>query len=91
MLSSPSGKLTSPPFQPQSLHLALSQLATTFGNNIIDDTSAFKKLITKKEDTEGIPANTLTRAAQEAKSAGHADATAEKGPWLFNLDAPTYV
>jgi hypothetical protein len=47
--------------------------------------------IQKIQQVEGIPPTTLVRAAQEAAEAGHAGATAQSGPWLFNLDAPTYV
>jgi hypothetical protein len=40
---------------------------------------------------EGIPATSLSKAAQDAREAGHAGASAEAGPWLFTLDSPSYV
>ena len=42
------------------------------------------------KQVEGLPASALELAAQQAKTEGHADATAEKGPWLFTLDFPSF-
>ena len=39
---------------------------------------------------DGLPATALGLAAQPAKGAGHEEATAEEGPWLFTLDFPSY-
>ncbi|GAX73721.1 hypothetical protein CEUSTIGMA_g1174.t1 [Chlamydomonas eustigma] len=69
----------------------LAQLSTKFSNNVLDATKAFKKLILKKEEVEGLPATALAAAAQQAsKEPGYEGATAEEGPWLFTLDFPSY-
>ena len=39
---------------------------------------------------EGLPQSALELAAQQAKTEGEAEATAEKGPWLFTLDFPSF-
>lgn len=39
---------------------------------------------------EGLPKSALELAAQQAKTEGEANATAEKGPWLFTLDFPSF-
>ena len=39
---------------------------------------------------DGIPPSALELGAQQARSAGHPDATAEAGPWQFTLDFPSY-
>lgn len=51
---------------------------------------AVKKLVTDPADVEGLPATALGLAAQTAVSEGHEGATAEKGPWVFTLDFPSY-
>jgi len=68
----------------------LTQLSTKFSNNVLDSTKAYKKLVTSKEDVEGLPATALGLAAQQAKKDGHETATPEEGPWLFTLDFPSY-
>jgi oligopeptidase A len=57
---------------------------------VLDATKAYKKLITSKDEVDGLPATALGLAAQQAKGAGHEGATAEEGPWLFTLDFPSY-
>lgn len=68
----------------------LSKLSTKFSNNLLDATKAWKKLLTTKEEVDGLPESALGLAAQQAKEAGHEGATAEEGPWLFTLDFPCY-
>lgn len=68
----------------------LSQLSTKFSNNVLDATKAFKKLLTDKQDVEGLPESALALAAQQAIKEGHEGATPESGPWLFTLDMPSY-
>jgi hypothetical protein len=74
-----------PPSRPPS-----PQLSTKFSNHVLDATKAYKKLITSKDEVDGLPATALGLAAQQAKGAGHEGATAEEGPWLFTLDFPSY-
>lgn len=68
----------------------LSKIKTNFSNNLLDATKAFKKLVTEKAEVDGLPESALALAAQQAKSEGHEDATAEAGPWLFTLDLPSF-
>ena len=63
----------------------MSQLSTKFSNNVLDSTKGFKKLITEAADLDGVPPSAMSLFAQQAKSEGHEDATAEKGPWLLTL------
>lgn len=57
---------------------------------MLDATKAFKKLVTAKEEVEGLPESALGLAAQAAAKEGHAGATPEAGPWMFTLDFPSY-
>lgn len=68
----------------------LSKLSTDFSNNLLDATKAFKKLVEDPADVKGLPESALALAAQQAVNEGHKNATAEKGPWLFTLDFPSY-
>ena len=70
----------------------LSALSTEFSNNVLDATKAFEHLCEAKDDVAGLPTSALEQAAQTAKSrGGHENATAEEGPWMFTLDAPSYM
>ncbi|CAA2979760.1 probable cytosolic oligopeptidase A [Olea europaea subsp. europaea] len=69
----------------------LAKLSQKFGENVLDATKKFEKLITDKKDIEGLPASALGLAAQTAVSKGHENATAEDGPWIITLDAPCYM
>jgi oligopeptidase A len=51
---------------------------------------AVKKLVTDISELQGLPPTALGLAAQQARSAGHEEATAEAGPWLLTLDFPSY-
>jgi oligopeptidase A len=57
---------------------------------VLDATKAFKKVLTTKEEVEGLPATALGLAAQSAVREGNEGATAESGPWLITLDFPSY-
>ncbi|CAK8540397.1 unnamed protein product [Lathyrus sativus] len=69
----------------------LERLSEKFGENVLDATKNFEKLITDKKEIEGLPATALGLAAQTAVSKGHENATAESGPWIITLDAPCYI
>ncbi|CAK7339753.1 unnamed protein product [Dovyalis caffra] len=69
----------------------LERLSQKFAENVLDATKKFEKLITDKKDIEGLPATALGLAAQTAVSKGHTDATAENGPWIITLDAPSFM
>ncbi|KAJ8769341.1 hypothetical protein K2173_002545 [Erythroxylum novogranatense] len=65
----------------------LERLSQKFGENVLDATKKYEKLITDKKEIEGLPATALGLAAQTAVSNGHKDATAENGPWIITLGA----
>lgn len=69
----------------------LEKLSQKFSENVLDATKKFEKLITDKKDIEGLPASALGLAAQTAASKGHENASAENGPWIITLDAPSFV
>ncbi|XP_042498326.1 probable cytosolic oligopeptidase A isoform X2 [Macadamia integrifolia] len=69
----------------------LEKLSQKFGENVLDATKGFQKLITDKKDIDGLPASALGLAAQTAVSKGHENATAENGPWVITLDAPSFL
>nr|XP_011466617.1 PREDICTED: probable cytosolic oligopeptidase A [Fragaria vesca subsp. vesca] len=69
----------------------LERLSQKFGENVLDATKKFEKLITDKKEIDGLPATALGLAAQTAVSKGHENATAENGPWLFTLDGPSFL
>lgn len=52
---------------------------------MLDSTKSFKKLVTDASQLEGIPPSAMSLFAQQAKSEGYEDATAEQGPWLLTL------
>jgi oligopeptidase A len=61
----------------------LSQLATRFGNQILDATHAWHKHVADEALLAGIPASSRAMMAQAAAAAG------ESG-WRINLDFPSY-
>ncbi|KAF3950481.1 hypothetical protein CMV_023775 [Castanea mollissima] len=69
----------------------LERLSQKFDENVLDATKKFEKLITDKKEIEGLPATALGMAAQAAVSKGHENATAENGPWVMTLDAPSFM
>lgn len=71
--------------------LALAEASTSFSNNLLDATKAFKLTLSDKADVAGLPPSALDLAAQRAAADGHAGATAEAGPWQLGLDMPSYL
>ncbi|KAL2904169.1 Organellar oligopeptidase A chloroplastic/mitochondrial [Bienertia sinuspersici] len=69
----------------------LQRLSQKFEENVLDATKKFEKLVTDKKEIEGLPATALGLAAQTAVSKGHENATAENGPWIITLDAPSFI
>ncbi|KAF5958359.1 hypothetical protein HYC85_005584 [Camellia sinensis] len=69
----------------------LARLSQKFEENVLDATKKFEKLITDEKEIEGMPASALGLAAQTAVSKGHENATAENGPWVITLDAPSFM
>ncbi len=63
----------------------LAKLSPEFSDNVLKATNAFKLVLDKKEDLEGLPDSVIEAAATAAKEAGLA------GKWLFTLHMPSYV
>ncbi|MEM8858622.1 MAG: M3 family metallopeptidase [Chloroflexota bacterium] len=74
-----------------SISESLAKLQTTFSNNVLDSTKAFKHLVENKEELAGLPTSFLEMGAQAAVNHGHEGATGENGPWLITLDIPSYM
>ena len=66
----------------EKLQVELADLSRRFEENLLDETSAFKKVIRSAGDLAGLPATAMERAAQLAAHAG------EEG-WLVTLDMPS--
>lgn len=62
----------------------LSELSSTFGNNLLDATHAYTVNITEASELSGLPDSAIEAAAELAKE--H-----EKQGWLFTLDIPSYL
>ncbi|MBM6550782.1 oligopeptidase A [Marinomonas ostreistagni] len=62
----------------------LSELGSQFGENVLDATRAWSKLITDVNELKGLPDSALAQAKQAAQAKG------EDG-WLFTLDIPSYL
>ena len=62
----------------------LSKLHTSFEENLLDATHAWKKLITDKQELAGLPESALALAAQAALNEG-------REGWLLTLDGPSYM
>ncbi|XP_068657697.1 probable cytosolic oligopeptidase A [Aristolochia californica] len=69
----------------------LEKLSQKFSENVLDATKKFERPITDKKEIEGLPATALGLAAQTAATKGHENATAENGPWIITLDAPSFI
>ncbi|ONI01917.1 hypothetical protein PRUPE_6G167100 [Prunus persica] len=69
----------------------LKRLSHKFEENVLDATKKFEKLVTEKNEIEGLPATALGMAAQTALSKGHENAIAENGPWIITLDGPSFL
>jgi oligopeptidase A len=62
----------------------LSELGSQFGENVLDATQAWSKLITDDAELSGLPESALAQAKQMAEDK-------EKKGWLFTLDFPSYM
>ena len=62
----------------------LSELSSTFSNQVLDATMAFKKHVTDEKQLAGLPDSAKAAAAQLASQNDLAG-------WLFTLDIPSYL
>lgn len=72
---------------------ALSQLQTTFSNNVLDATKGYHLEVTDPKDLKGLPDAYLELASeaynQKVKNSNQ-KSSKEKGPWLVTLDHPSF-
>ncbi|MCF6202315.1 MAG: oligopeptidase A [Methylococcaceae bacterium] len=62
----------------------LSKLSSKYGENVLDATNAWTKVITDKKELAGLPETALSQAKQTAKSQ-------EKDGWVITLQFPSYI
>jgi len=68
----------------------LAELATAFGNRVLDATNAWTLRLSDPAEVEGLPDSLKEQLAQAARDAGDGEATASDGPWLLGLDMPRF-
>ncbi len=73
-----------------AIQAELAECATRFTNHVLDATKAFALTLRSPDEVDGLPPSLLDLAAQAARQAGEASATAERGPWRITLDLPSY-
>jgi oligopeptidase A len=78
------------------LETELAEAGTKFSNNLLDATKAFALVLRAPEEVAGLPPSALAAAAQSARGQAEsapdfAEATPEKGPWRFTLEATLYI
>lgn len=61
----------------------LSMLSVKFGDNLLHDTNAYKLVIEKQEDLQGLPPSVVASGADSAKAVGM------PGEWVYTLAAPS--
>lgn len=62
----------------------LSELNSTFSNNVMDATLGWTKLVSDEAELAGLPDSALAAAKQAAEQKSHEG-------WLFTLDIPSYL
>ncbi|WP_216904614.1 M3 family metallopeptidase [Synechococcus sp. CCY 9618] len=68
----------------------LAELATGFGNRVLDATNAWSLKLTDPAEVDGLPESLREQLAQAARQEEDSEATAEAGPWLLGLDFPRF-
>ena len=62
----------------------LSELGSTYSNNVLDATMGWSKLITDESELSGMPESALAQAQAQAQAK-------EQEGWLLTLDIPSYL
>lgn len=62
----------------------LSELGSTYSNNVLDATMGWSKLITDEKELSGMPESALAAAKAQAEAK-------EQDGWLLTLDIPSYL
>jgi len=63
--------------------LGLAELQ--FGQNVLDETNSYQKVIENKAELAGLPENVIQTAAEDAKTAG------KEGKWLFSTHKASFI
>jgi len=69
-----------------SVQRQLSDLSTSYSNNVLDARKSWNVTLREESRVHGIPPRALSVAAQLAQSSGLRNSTAASGPWTFTLD-----
>jgi oligopeptidase A len=68
----------------QAMEVELTQLTTTFSQNVLDETNAFELVITDESRLAGLPPSARRAAEENAKTKGF-------DGWRFTLQAPSLI
>ena len=68
----------------------LSELSTTFSNNVLDSTKDFSLYIEEGNGMNNLPDSVLELYSMNAKDI-HPNSTPKLGPWKVTLDAPSFI
>ena len=77
-----------------TVKMRLASLATTFSNNVLDETKAFSLTVTDASKLEGVPDSAKSMWANahlQAEKTEDAVMDPAKGPWRITLDMPSYI
>jgi peptidyl-dipeptidase Dcp len=69
----------------REINKELSAAELTFGQNVLDETNAYKKVIDNEADLAGLPVGVIQAAAESAKKEGLA------GKWLFTTHKASFI
>ncbi len=74
----------------RELAAELAEATTRYANNVLDSRKAWSLRVTDPDSVRAMPGSWLRMAADQAAKAGDEGATAQDGPWLLTLDAPSW-
>ncbi len=69
----------------RGINKELSALTLKFGNNLLNETNAYKMVIDNENDLKGLPEGVIAAAADVAKS------NDMEGKWVFTLQKPSWL
>jgi len=69
----------------------LAALSTKFNNNLMDSLKAFSLRLDTPEQVAGLPPSAKATLAANARARDDKEASADKGPWVVTLDAPSLL
>ncbi|MEX2117592.1 MAG: M3 family metallopeptidase [Bacteroidota bacterium] len=69
----------------RTINEELSLLGVKFDENVLKETNAFRMVIEKREDLDGLPQRAVDGAAEAAKEAGL------EGKWMFTVRKPSMI